>query len=119
MSAFPKLKTGAVLQYPAQTALRFSTQLVRFIDGSEQRYRDFASPLRRWTIQLDMLDEGEVQSLSEFFRALSGAAENFSFTDPWDGTTFPSCRLDGDEMTVELLDAMKSKTALVVTENRS
>jgi hypothetical protein len=34
MSAFPALKTGAVLQYPAQRAVQFSTDVVQFIDGS-------------------------------------------------------------------------------------
>lgn len=37
---FPTLKTGATLQYPAQRATAFSTDVVRFVDGSEQRFRD-------------------------------------------------------------------------------
>jgi phage-related protein len=94
MSNFPTLKTGATLQYPAQRATEFSTDVVRFIDGSEQRYRGYQAPLKRWIVQLDLLDETELHVLREFFRTESGAAESFSFTDPWDGTVYPNCSLD-------------------------
>lgn len=35
MQEFPLLKSGAVAQYPAQRAIRFSTQVMRFVDGSD------------------------------------------------------------------------------------
>ena len=44
MSAFPKLKTGAVAQYPASRALSQATEVVRFLDGTEQRYRAAGRP---------------------------------------------------------------------------
>ncbi len=46
MNEFPKLKTGAVLQYPAAKRLECLTQVTRFLDGSEQRFRDFAAPVQ-------------------------------------------------------------------------
>jgi len=118
MSAFPTLKTGATLQYPAQRATEFSTDVVKFVDGSEQRFRGYQTPLRRWSIRLELLDETELHTLREFFRTQSGAAESFSFTDPWDGTVYPNCSLDGDEMAEELDDAEQGKTTLTVVENR-
>jgi hypothetical protein len=118
MSDFPTLKTGAVLQYPAQKAIRFSTAVLRFVDGAEQRFRDYQTPLRRWTIQLDLLDENELHVLKEFFRAQSGAAGSFTFTDPWDSTTHLNCSFENDELAVELLDEAKGKTSLTVQENR-
>ena len=33
MSDFPILKTGAVIQYPAEKATSFSTEVLRFVDG--------------------------------------------------------------------------------------
>ena len=119
MSDFPTLKTGAVLQYPAQKALRFSTQVLRFLDGSEQRLRDYSGPLRRWTIQLDLLDETELHALREFLRTQSGAAGTFSFTDPWDGTIYSTCSLENDEIQEELQDELRGKTAMIVRQNRS
>lgn len=118
MSNFPTLKTGATLQYPAQSATGFSTEIVRFIDGSEQRFRGYQTLLRRWVIQLDLLDETELHMLREFFRTQSGAAESFSFTDPWDGTVYRNCSLDGNEMVETLSSAEQGKTTLTVVENR-
>jgi phage-related protein len=118
MSDFPTLKTGAVLQYPAQKDIQFSTDVLRFADGSEQRFRGYKTSLHRWIIRLDLLDETELHVLREFFRTESGAAESFSFTDPWNGTVYPHCNLEGDEILEELRDEAKGKTALTVRENR-
>lgn len=118
MSDFPTLKTGAVLQYPAQKAIRFSTSVLRFIDGSEQRFRNYQTPLRRWVIRLDLLDDSELHVLAEFFRTQGGAAGSFVFTDPWDGATYQNCSLENGEMAEELLDEVKGKTAVTVRENQ-
>jgi len=119
MSSFPTLKTGATLQYPAQRATDFSTDVVRFVDGGEQRFRGYQTPLKRWSIRLDLLDESELHMLREFFRTQSGGAEDFLFTDPWNGTVYPSCSLSGNDISEELDATQQGKTALTVTENRS
>src|ERR1051326_6960144 len=97
MARFPTLKSGAVAQYPATRLLDFKNQALRFIDGSEQRYRCSAGPQRRWTIQLDYLDEGEAAALEEFFIQCEGSFEDFLFVDPWDGEAYPHCSIDADE----------------------
>ncbi|MFB3829030.1 MAG: DUF2460 domain-containing protein [Bryobacteraceae bacterium] len=119
MAAFPKLKTDAVSQYPAGRELRFANQVVRFVDGAEQRYRDFASGLRRWAIRLDLLDESELAALERFFVESQGAFGSFAFTDPWDGTEYPDCSLDSDEFAAVLEGEMRGGTQLTVRENRS
>jgi len=119
MSAFPTLKTGAVMQYPAQRAVQFSTDVVQFMDGTEQRFRNYATPLHSWIVKLDLLDEQELHMLREFFLTEVGSAEDFSFTDPWDGTEYPSCRFAADLMAEELADEAKGQTSLTVQENRS
>jgi phage-related protein len=119
MSDFPSLKTGAVIQYPAEKETRFSSQVIRFVDGSEQRFRDFGASLRRWVIRLDSLDETELGAMRTFFRTQRGAAGTFSFTDPWDGTAYDKCTLETDEMVEELFDEGRSRTTLVVRESRS
>jgi phage-related protein len=116
---FPTLKTGATLQYPAQRATAFSTDVVRFVDGSEQRFRGYQTRLKQWVIQLDLLDETELHTLHEFFLTQSGAAESFSFTDPWDGTVYPNCSMSGDVMAEELSDVEQGKTTLTISENRT
>ena len=119
MSAFPTLKTGAVLQYPAQKEVRFCTSVLRFIDGTEQRFRNYQTPLHRWMIRLDLLDESELHQLREFFRTQEGVAGSFTFTDPWDGTSYENCNIEDETMTEALLDESNGKTSLTVRENRS
>lgn len=119
MADFPILKTGAVAQYPAQRAQQRSTQTLRFVDGKEQRFRQYGKPLRRWVIQLDLLDEAEMATLEEFFLGLAGQSGHFSFTDPWDGTKYADCSLGGDEIDLEFDGEMRGKTSLVVRENRT
>ena len=119
MANFPALKTGVVAQYPSDRALRFSTQVLRFLDGSEQRFAGNGSPLRRWAIRLDLLDESELASLRQFFEGQEGRAGTFSFTDPWDGTVYASCSFDSDELALEYQEQARGKTTAVIKENRS
>ena len=93
-ATFPTLKTGAVTQYPATKSTQYSSFVLRFLDGSDQRYREFSAPLRRWTIQLSMLDEAELNALDQFFNSQQGRFETFSFVDPWTQSTIPSCRVE-------------------------
>jgi hypothetical protein len=119
MSTFPTLKTGAVMQYPAQRGLQFSTTALQFDDGSEQRFRNYQMALHRWVIQLSLLDQSELQELEEFFRGIAGPAGDFAFTDPLDGTNYPSCSLASDSMTALLASEWNGETSLTVLENGS
>lgn len=119
MTTFPNLKTGAVAQYPARRTVLYQNQALRFVDGTEQRYRGCAGPLHQWEIRLSELDESETAALEAFFTANQGAFGTFSFTDPWDGTVYPNCSLAGDEMELAAAGEMMGSTRLVVMENRS
>ena len=119
MANFPKLKTGAVAQYPAGKALRFQNQTVRFLDGTEQRYRDAAGPLHQWMIQLSELDESEMAAIEQFFEDNQGRLGNFAFTDPWDGTQYANCSLKSDGLTLGSAAEMRTKTSVTIVENRS
>jgi len=119
MSSFPTLKTGSALQYPATKSIQYRTQVFRFLDGTEQRYRDFGAPIRHWAIQLDLLDETELASFGQFFISEQGAFGNFPFTDPWTQEALPACSLGQDELTSELLDQARNATKLVVTETKT
>jgi hypothetical protein len=118
MTTFPVLKTSAVAQYPAKKSMRFQNQILRFVDGTEQRHRDAASALHRWEIQLSQLDEGELAALEEFFAANQGAFGNFTFTDPWDQHIYPNCSLLADILVLTSVAEMRGSTSLTVVENR-
>lgn len=118
MAAFPALKTGAVAQYPSERALQHATVVHEFVDGSEQRYREFGLPLRRWLIRLELLDEGELFGLERFFVEQGGAAGSFTFTDPWDETEYPDCSFEGDDLELVFEGQGNGEVSLIVKENR-
>ena len=118
MATFPQLKSGAVAQYPAGKTLRFQNQTLRFLDGTEQRYRDSAGVLHRWVISLDELDESEMAAVEQFFLDNQGRLGSFAFTDPWDGTQYANCSLAGDQLDLTSLAEMRGKTSVTVIENR-
>lgn len=114
---FPVLKTGAVAQYPAAKGLRMGTQVVRFVDGSEQRYREQGRARRWWVIRLELLDEAEVAAIEEFFADCQGAFGSFAFTDPWDATEYGDCSLEQESLEAAMAGELRGATALVIREN--
>ena len=119
MANFPALKTGAYAQYPSDRTRQFSTSAYRFLDGTEQRFPGYGSPLRQWTIRLDLLDEGELATLEQFFVSQEGRPETFSFTDPFDGTVCPSCSFASDTGLFEYAEVGRGAAIVVIRENRS
>ena len=119
MATFPTLKTGAVMQYPATRTVQYSNQILRFVDGREQRYREFPSTLHSWVIRLDLLDESEMKTLENFFIAQQGEFGSFEFVDPNDNTSYPDCSLQIDDLDFTLNGERRSQTSVVVRENRN
>jgi phage-related protein len=119
MANFPALKTGAVAQYGSDRSRMFSTQVLRFLDGSEQRFPGYGTALMQWAIRLELLDESELANLEQFFEDEGGRAGTFSFTDPWDGTVYASCSFGSDELALGFDDVARGKTQVTVKENRS
>ena len=119
MESFPVLKTGAVAQYPAVESVQFRNQVLRFVDGSEQRFRDAGSPLHTWVIRLSNLDDAEMAALEGFFCANNGPLTSFTFTDPWSATKYPNCYIDGDDLAIEWTGEMKSRTSIRIHEGRA
>ena len=119
MADFPTLRTGAIMQYPASRTREYSTRVFRFIDGTEQRYRETGSGVKRWIIRLDMLTESEAGEIEYFFLSQQGRFESFSFTDPWDNTEYPNCSLESDVLVIEQADEGRARAQLIVKENRA
>lgn len=92
MSSMPLLSTGAVQQYPYVCGISGRTRTFQFADGSEQRY--LAAPQRRtWSINLRLLQEVERAAFLVFAQNTLRSQASFQFTDPQDGTVYPTCRL--------------------------
>jgi hypothetical protein len=119
MSTFPVLKTGAVIQMPASRTIQFATDVVQFIDGSEQRFRSYAQAYHRWIVKFDLLDDAELRNIRAFVQQVNGAAGLFSFTDPWDGTVYATCSLEDDTITDSVTGPMQSAARLTIRENKT
>jgi hypothetical protein len=118
MADFPKLKTGAAVQYPFSTTLAYQNQTCTFVDGTQQRYRGCMSPITQWEIRLTELDEGELAAIEEFFLTNQGAFGTFSFTDPRDGQVYDNCSLEADGLQASTVAEMRNATTLTVAKNR-
>jgi len=117
MAEFPILKTGAIAQYPATRKESYDTTVLRFVDGSEQRFRNLARPLRTWVLRLELLDETETHELEQFFVVQRGSLDDFEFTDPWDGTLYASCRLEDQRFVGQYLGERRGMTSMTIAEN--
>ena len=112
MALFPKLKTGAATQYPATASLESSTHVTRFVDGTQQRFRRRGEMVRRWDLDLSLLDEAETRALEQFFASQRGAAGTFSFADPLTGEIYESCRFEQDTAEFEASELFQNKGRL-------
>jgi len=113
MAQFPKLKTGAAAQYPAAREQRYSTEIKKFLDCGEQRYRDYATSRKRWVIPLDKLDETETARLARFFESQQGRLAVFEFEDPWTEAILPACRFGEDRFS--MLEECESQCSVRMT----
>ncbi|MBV8706159.1 MAG: DUF2460 domain-containing protein [Acidobacteriaceae bacterium] len=93
MATFPTLSSGAVTQYPVSVVLGQSVQIIRFLDGSDQRFLNQGRQYRRWQIHLQLLNESEMHQLEAFFLAQAGEYSSFNFPDPFSNQNVPNCRL--------------------------
>lgn len=92
MTTFPTLNTGAIAQFPLALSAGQGAQVIRFLDGTDQRYLTQARMLRSWRIQLNLLNEDEIHQLETFFALQEGDYSVFTFPDPYSGSAVPNCR---------------------------
>lgn len=116
MRSFPLLSSGAVSQYPTQSFRGQGIGIIRFLDGSDQRFLHTARNLRRWRIELSLLSDAEIASLELFFNTQKGIFSPFVFTDPATNTQIPNCRFAASEMNTEHVSLNVNSTSLWIME---
>src|SRR5580700_3249140 len=114
MATFPTLKTGAIAQYPLPVSTRFATQTVQFLNGTQQTFKLYPGCLRRWSLQLDALDEQELDLFVSFVEAQGGAP--FSFTDPVSGQSINNCIISGDQAGAGMTQEIDGQAQFVIEE---
>ncbi len=115
---FPRLKTGAVAQYPASRTTGYATQTFEFLDGTRQRFPQRGSAATRWVVKLDLLDDTEMAQIRTFFQSQQGRFGTFTFVDPWDGSIHSDCSFEADELTLALDGEARGRLQVVIKENR-
>lgn len=118
MAHFPNLSTGSTTQYPFRSRMTFRTNVQRFVDGTDQRYRELRAPILRWVIELSKLTTGEAAAVEEFFRSQKGRGDTFSFTDPQDGTEYSDCVFDSDTLDMRWQSETDITGTLVIRNTR-
>lgn len=116
MATFPLLSTGAVTQYPAPLTSGQAVQVIRFLDAADQRYVTQPAMLRQWEIRIDLLTDGEIQQIEEFFTLQSGDYSSFTFPDPFTGTEVVNCRFGAPALVSEYVGVNVSSTSFWIIE---
>lgn len=84
--AFPTPFDGNAALYPLTIAKRYPVAVLKFTDGTEQRYRQ-AAGLNAFTLELSEITAAEKDAIVDFFETVKG-----SFDATWDlvlaGTTY-------------------------------
>lgn len=116
MANFPKLSSGSVMQYPAVMVTSQPSQVIRFVDGHDQRYLTRAGASRRWLIRLEMLTDVESAAFAQFFEQQASNYVTFSFPDPFTGSLVPNCRFDSEMLSREFSEVDSSASSIWVIE---
>lgn len=116
MATFPALSTGAVTQYPLPMTTGQAVQVIRYLDGADQRYLIQGRTFRSWQIKLDLLNESEIQQIEAFFASQQGDFATFVFPDPYSGANVPNCRLAAPSLMTEYVEADTCSTSFWVIE---
>jgi len=118
MPEFPKLSSGATVQYPLRRVFFRSVRTLTFLDGCEQRFAAIR-PIRRWMVNLALLTEDEAARVDEFVRQYFDTLEPFEFVDPVDGRSYSRCVLEGEENLFRAEGDSRLMTALLIAEDLS
>jgi hypothetical protein len=113
---FPILSSGAVAQYGSPFGSVWPAQIIRFLDGTDQRFLSCERPLRRWRIDLRLLNESEIAAVEGFFSSVGGEYSSFTFPDPISGLGVPNCRVGAPELISEYQGVDVAATSLWVVE---
>jgi hypothetical protein len=122
-TTFPTLSTiGAVAEQPYTTGTRFLTgyndqplgvPFVYAYFGSGRPNTNFPStPLKRWTVEYQLLSQSDCDQLEAFFVSVMGRALSFTWTDPVTATSYPHVRFDQDALAVRYLTCNQLQTSI-------
>ena len=84
MPTFPQLLTGASAQFPIRKRNLTRTVRNQTMDGREIKLADPAAASLEWQLAFRELADAEILALQQFFLAMEGPLNAFTFLDPVD-----------------------------------
>jgi hypothetical protein len=93
---FPTLRSGT-LRLPLTRSKTYKTAVLRFMNGSEQRWRSVGA-LVPFQLEYQHLNGYDLGLLREFFRSTKGAFDS-SWSLTFNGTTYNNLAFDQDDFT--------------------
>jgi hypothetical protein len=84
MQCFPQLLTGASGQFPIRKRATIRTVRNQCLDGREIKLPDPPASSIEWQLAFAELTDDERASLEQFFLAMEGSLNTFTFLDPTD-----------------------------------
>ena len=66
----------------------FKTIVSEFENGTEQRRRKWANPLRKWSLKFHNKTQSELNAIKSFFTSKYGASNQFTWTNPNDAVEY-------------------------------
>ena len=94
MASFPTIRSGAVALYPLARGTERKTRVIKFIDDSEQRWRQ-APPLASFLLEFTDINSRDLSTLRVFWVTTKGRVDK-----TWDftilGTTYSHLGFDSD-----------------------
>ena len=117
MSELPKLKTGSAMQYPSTRGLGRRVRILRFVDGTEQRFPLDGKAHGQWRMSFRQLDDTERRELERFVEESAASGSVISIVDPWDGRRHDQCRLEGDKADIQMREANDNRLDLILSED--
>lgn len=79
---FPQLPTGALSQFPLRKRRLARTVVNTTADGRTIKLPDVAAQTTEWQLQYNGLSDGELATIQQFFAAMEGSLNGFTFLDP-------------------------------------
>jgi hypothetical protein len=79
---FPQLPTGALSQFPLRKRRLARTVVNTTADGRAIKLPDVAAQTTEWQLQYTGLSDGELATIQQFFAAMEGSLNGFTFLDP-------------------------------------
>lgn len=96
-AVFPALRSGVVGMYPSTLGVVFATQVVQFVNDSEQRWSSQAG-LGNFELTFTNINGYDLSILLDFFRSVKGAFDT-TWTLTMNGSTHTNCTFLQDDFT--------------------